>query len=366
MLAREDEYQPYNSTYRKVLYRSLEKFFKRLGSKGKKIIIEGSEPFIYAVPEIILELKRRYQNLLKEHVIIINKDPRFGACDIDLESYLSPYADVDIVIHLGHNPFPNTFPAIRKLPFKIYFIPVLEDVDLEGPLLGLVEKNIEKYSDYTINIVYSIQYKRVAEKLASYLSKKGFIISLPKTAGLLQGQILGCIVPSMFNRKGKSVFLVVSSGVFHALGIGLYTGRKVIKVDPFNKRIDDMEGLINKYRALIAWNLFRAENYEKYAVIVVKDSHQSMIGGAKYITKLLDVHRKEYIIYSVYRVSEDFINNLPKDQLPIIAGCPRIAIDDITRFNRPVINLEQLQILLGVKSFEDVYPIGNGNWVGIK
>ncbi len=359
MLARENEHKSHSSRYSKELYQSLEKFFKRLGSTGKKIIIEGTEPFIYSVPEIISDLKSRYQNLLKEHVIIINKDPRFGACDIDLESYSSPYADVDIVIHLGHNPFPNTFSAIRKLPFKVYFIPVVEDIDLDKDLLGLVEKSVEKYSGYNIDVVYSIQYKKAAEKLASYLSKKGFMVDLPKIAGLLRGQILGCIAPSMFNRNEDTVFLAVSSGVFHALGIGLYTGRKVIKVDPFNRRIEDMEGLVKKYRALIAWNLFRAEEYKKYAVIVVKDSHQSMIGGVRYITKLLDVHRKDYIIYSVYRVSEDFINNLPEDQLPIIAGCPRIAIDDITRFNRPVINLEQLQILFGVKSFEDVYPVNN-------
>ena len=358
MLAREDEPQSHESKYKVELLRSLERIFKSLEGEGKKIVIEGSEPFIYSLPDVISSLRHRYQNLLKNHTIIINKDPRFGACDLDLESYSLLHSNVDVVIHLGHNPFPNTFTSIRKLPFKVYFIPLIERVELDEGFIKLIEKAISQFRDYNVNIVYSIQYRVVAEKIASYLSKKGFIVDLPKISGLPKGQILGCMIPIMFNNEKDSVFIVVSSGIFHALGIGLYTGKKVVKVDPFNMRIDDMERVIKKYRALIAWNLFRAEKYKKYAVVVVKDSHQPMIGGLKYITKLLNIHGKDYIIYSVYRVSEDFINNLPRDQLPIIAGCPRIAIDDITRFNRPVINLEQLQILLGIRSFEEVYPVG--------
>jgi len=356
MLAKENEEYQHESRYQRELFKTLEGLFKKLEGKGKKIVIEGTEPLIYNVPDVITTLKNKYQNLLGDHVIIINKDPRFGACDIDLESYLSPYSDVDVVIHLGHNPFPNTFQSIRKLPFKLYFIPIIEDLELEEEHLYLAEEKIERYMDHTINIVYSIQYKRAADKVAEYLSQRGFNISMPKISGMLRGQILGCIVPQIHRRSEKSIFLVVSSGIFHALGVGLYTGKKVFKFDPFNKRVDDIDPLVKKYRALIAWNLFRAEEYKKYAVVVVKDSHQPMIGGIRYITKLLNVHGKDYTIYSVYRVSEDFINNLPKDQLPVIAGCPRIAIDDITRFNRPVLNVEQLQILFGIRSFDDVYP----------
>lgn len=357
MLAEENSKSVLNSRYKRELYRSVEKFFKNLGYERKKIVFEGSEPLIHSLSEVISYLKSKNENLLKNHTIIINKDSRFGACDIDLENYLNPSSDIDIVVHLGHNPFPNTFSSLRKLPFRIYFIPIIENISINDDYLKLIEKQIKSYIDYDINITYSIQYKRVAEEIAKYLSQRGFNVVMPKMPGLLRGQILGCIFTHQYlHNQNNPLYLVVSSGIFHAMGIGIYTGKKVFKVDPVNQQIKDMSTEVKKYRALIAWNLFRAANYNKYAIIKIKDSHQSLIGGINYIIRLMVESNRDYTLYSIYRVSEDFINNLPKDELPVIAGCPRIAIDDITRFNRPVINVEQLQILFGLKNFEDVYP----------
>lgn len=358
MLAEKSRQSIFDSRYKRELYISLEVFFKNLGNEGKKIVFEGSEPLIYSLSEVISYLRNKNKDLLKKHTIIINRDSRFGACDVDLESYLTPSSDIDIVVHLGHNPFPNTFPLLRKLPLKIYFIPIIENIRVNKEYLKLIEKEVEKYMNYDINILYSIQYKNVAEEIAKYLSQRGFNVTMPKIPGLLRGQVLGCIFTHqhLYNQN-EPIYLVVSSGMFHAMGIGIYTGKKVLKVDPFKQRIEDLSVVVKKYRALIAWNLFRAANYNKYAIVKIKDSHQSIIGGINYIIRLMDENKKEYMIYSVYRISEDFINNLPKDELPVIAGCPRIAIDDITRFNRPVINVEQLQILFRIRAFEDVYPL---------
>ena len=341
--------------YQKIIGESLLKILNKY-TEPKTIVIEGSEPYIHFAENFLKEFMSDESSLVSKHRIIINRDFRFGACDLDINYYLT--LKPDLIIHLGHNPFPNTFDALRRLPFKYYFIPVIDaTLSIENSLLENIETKLASYRSSKFRIGYSIQYKNAAEKLYRLLVKKGYNVNYLYAKGLLEGQILGCVNTHFKSQiDGHTIALVVSSGLFHALGFALYTGVKTFLIDVFNGVVKDIGRDVKKFRSLIAWNIYRSKNYDKYAVIVVKDSHQPIIGGYNFIVKLLDKFGKVYKMYSVSRVDEMIINNLPEDELPIIAGCPRISIDDISRFNRPVLNYEQLQILFGLKEFNEVYP----------
>ncbi len=46
---------------------------------------------------------------------------------------------------------------------------------------------------------------------------------------------------------------------------------------------------------------------------------------------------KEFVVIDLNEVSPDYINNLPVDAV-VNTACPRIGIDDLDRFAKPVIN----------------------------
>ncbi|GEM_PF-1895310 len=322
---------------------------------AKRIVIEASEPYLFKISDSIGSLKDELGDSGRDIEIIINGTPRYGSCDIDIQYY--QYLKPDLVIHIGHTPFPHSFKKLRIQKTKFYFIPVFDDVNISDELASQVFKYVEDLKADHINIVYSIQYKKAAESLLKLLLHRGYNVKMPRLPGMIQGQILGCLNHQLqISNPDKTIFIVVSSGIFHALGVSLYTGIPTILIDPFNNKITDMSKLSNKYRSLIAWNIYRASNYQRFAVIVVKDSHQPFIGGLPHILRILKKHNLKYSIYHSERIDENLINLIPKNEIPVIAGCPRIAIDDLTRFNRPVLNFEQLLILLGLKDFNEVYP----------
>jgi len=326
---------------------TLSKIIRRY--RGKRIVIEGSETYIYRL------LHDGFEAPSDTHVEV-NLEPRFGACDIDTQHYLERRPD--IVIHLGHNPFPNTFRELRRLPFKIHFIPVMEESN-EKLVEKIVQETWRNYlsdvSDERIGLVYSIQYYRVAERIMKRLVGMGANIVMPKQQGMPQGQILGCTTRSL-RHEGLSRFLVVSSGIFHALGVSLYTGLPTLLLDAHNGDVKDMYLTTKRIRTLVSWNIYQARDYRKAAIVKIVDSHQSSIGGLPTIRRLLESNGWLYRVYTAPRLGEDLLERIPEDELVIVAGCPRISTDDLTRFKRPVLNLEQLLIVMGEKSFNDIYP----------
>jgi 2-(3-amino-3-carboxypropyl)histidine synthase len=74
------------------------------------------------------------------------------------------------------------------------------------------------------------------------------------------------------------------------------------------------------------------------------------------IINLLKKHKKEHREVFLDRVNEDVLSLFSDVDAYITASCPRISVDDISRFKKPILNLEQLLILFGYKKFGDVYP----------
>ncbi len=318
-------------------------------NRGKRIVIEGSETYIYRL------IREGLETPPDTHVEI-NLEPRFGACDIDIQHYLETRPD--IVIHLGHNPFPNTYGGLRRLPFKIFFIPVVEGADpnlIEKVVRDAWENYLAGISSERIGLVYSVQYYRVAKIAMDMLLEMGMNLFIPRQPGMLSGQILGCTTRPL-RQEGVDRFIVVSSGLFHALGVSLYTGLPTLLLDMHNGVVKDMYDATRRIRALISWNVYQARGYRRAAVVRIVDSHQPLIGGLTTIEKLLRSRGLAYRVYTASRLSEDIIARIPEDELVIVAGCPRISTDDLTRFGRPVLNLEQLLIVMDEKDFNDVYP----------
>lgn len=315
----------------------------------KNIIIEYSEG-LREKADYIYSLIVRKKGLKN---VFINGEARFGSCDIDFQLY--DYTKPDLVIHVGHTPFPYySREILKKKNYKVHYLPVFENIEKYEWVIEILKKEKEK----TL-LVSSIQYTPVLLKIHNRLMKLGLgeFFYIPKISGLAQGQVIGCL--SNYLRRYKHNFskvYVIGSGYFHAIGVSLYSGIHTYLVDIRKKKLLDMNEFTKRIRSLIAWNLYRAHNKKTFGVLIAKNPIQRKIAHEKSIIHILLEHGKDIKKIYVSRIREDEINMFMDIEVFVTASCPRIAIDDITRFKKPILNLEQLLILFGYKKFGDVYP----------
>ena len=83
---------------------------------------------------------------------------------------------------------------------------------------------------------------------------------------------------------------------------------------------------------------------------------QKMITTAETLQNQLQNRGKQAIILVFNEVRSDRLLNLPQIDAFIDLACPRIALDDEEQYNRPVLTLDELAIVLKQKEFDDVYP----------
>jgi len=317
----------------------------------KKIFIEFSEGFYDIALKIYKELSK-----YGDKRIFLNGDIRYGSCDIDYIFY--ERVKPDIIIHIGHTHHPDISKEIEN-KYEIIYLPCfIEKINRE--LLLKTKEHICNSSYKNILLISSLQYIPYLEKIEAMLQKNscGKKIYTPSIPGLLKGQIIGCYNKYLrsYTKNANAVY-VLSSGLFHVLGVGLYCNLPTYLVDLKRSEIIPIDKYIRKVKALIAWNIFRALEANKFCILASKNPIQEKISHLKSITKILKKHKRKFDIIYVQRIVPEALSMLLNTcDVYVTASCPRIAIDDITRFNKPILNFEQLLILFGYINFWDVYP----------
>jgi len=328
------------------IYKYIDEISKRNYSR---VVIEFSEGFYSRAIEFYRSLKERIRDI----DIILNDNPRYGSCDIDINFYLQ--LNPDIIIHIGHNPYPYYSRVINKLGLRVHYIPYYIKIDDEG--LKWIKDVVSVDDKLKIGLAASIQYLPSMYKVYRQLNRNNtFLIKLP---GLPHGQIIGCLSRALYRyTRNLDKIYFIGGGKFHALGLALYSGKPTFLLDIHRKNILSLETEVRKFKSLVMWNIYRAMDSKVFGIIAGKSGLQNMVGRVNTIKNLLDRHGKKYVTLYLDRFDENILDR-HRDLDAFIAGsCPRIAIDDITRVKKPILNLEQLLILFGYKKFEEVYPNG--------
>ena len=320
----------------------------------KRILFQGPD----GLRNQLVQLAKEITDKVSDIEILVDGERNFGACGIPF--YKAVKVGVDAIFHFGHTEFPATMEqlsAVAKRVPVLYF-PVYDDSKVTVEMIDELMKRLERGAK--IAVVYSVQYKRQFIDIVKQLDKKGVSIINTRIHNfeLNKWQIIGCNIGILREMADKvDGVVVVSGGLFHGLGVGLYSGLPILIVDIPRENIYSIEKELVRYRSLIAYNIAKAKDCENFGVIVSSRSFQFNYSTARYI--------HEYIINNLKKNSVllmmDFISNESLEYFPSIDGfiqtaCPRISIDDLTSFKRPILNIEQFLIFIGKKRFEEVYP----------
>ncbi|MEM2105515.1 MAG: diphthamide biosynthesis enzyme Dph2 [Candidatus Bathyarchaeia archaeon] len=280
---------------------------------------------------------------------IVSADPCYGACDlatVDAESL-----GVDLLIHYGHSKMvkhervPTVYVEARAT------VNVEEAVEHALPLLERWRK---------IGLTTTVQHVQTIDNVKDVLLRAGKAVVVGDAGQLsYPGQVIGCNYSNATSiAKDVEVFLFVGGGRFHAIGVALSTSRPTIVADPYEKTafsIDkDAEKVIKQRWASIE----EAKQAKNIAVLVGLKPGQKQFEKAVDLKQKLEEKGKSVCLFAVREVTPEVLMEFPAIDAYVNTACPRISLDDSSKFKKPVLTVNEALVVVGKLSWEELCKKG--------
>ena len=131
----------------------------------------------------------------------------------------------------------------------------------------------------------------------------------------------------------------MGSGFFHSVSVSLEVGKPVYQANPITGIVSELnEKIIKKYKILRKNTIAKAKSAKVYGILVCTKPGQYNLKLAETIKKKLESRGKRAYIFMFETLSPESLLDFQNIEAWVNTACPRIAIDDIERFDRPVIN----------------------------
>ena len=249
-----------------------------------------------------IHVSNTIQESLPEVNVIIDADPCFGACDL---ADVKVNKHIDLVVHFAHTPLPI------KTDCPVLFIEAHSSADVEAPILDALD-NLDPEVN-TVGLVTTTQH---------------------------------------IHKLDVDVIIYVGSGDFHALGVKLFTQKPVILADPFIGKSRNIEEFYDRILRVRFARITKASSAKSFGIIMSSKKGQLRFDLAIHLKKLIKDHGFDAQILNMDYVSPDLL--LPYDlDAFVMTACPRIAIDDSAMYKKPVLTPDELEIVLGLREWDD-------------
>lgn len=283
-------------------------------------------------------------NTLQEELpdvnIMIDADPCFGACDL---ADVKVNKHIDLVVHFAHTPLPI------KTDCPVLFIEAHSTADVKAPILDALSKLDSNVK--TIGLVTTTQHIHKLNEMIDLIESHGYTVKLDDGRGTSKGQVLGCNFTSIKNLE-VDVIIYVGSGDFHALGVKLFTDKTVILADPFIGKSRDIEEFTDKIIRIRFARITKARDAKSFGIIMSSKKGQLRFDLALKLKELIKQHGFEAQILNMDYVSPDLLLPYNLDAY-VMTACPRIAIDDSAMYKKPVLTPDELEIVLGIREWDN-------------
>ncbi|MDY6932411.1 MAG: diphthamide biosynthesis enzyme Dph2 [Halobacteriota archaeon] len=269
--------------------------------------------------------------------VIISGRSSYGACDIDEDLKGS----VDILFHFGHSEItPDE---------KIEFVEVRSNIDVSSVIkeaIGLIREE-----SHIIGLITTVQHVHDLLKAKKILEDAGKIVAIGDGDYRTKypGQVLGCNFTSA--RVDCDELLFIGSGEFHPVGASIATGKRVVIADPLagEVRISDPERMMKKRYARIGSVL----DARSFGILICSKEGQKRMELAKELKIKGIAKGKEVFMILMDEFESDQLLSFNVDFF-VSTACPRIAIDDISRFNKAILTPIELEVVLGLREWDDI------------
>ncbi|MDW7776334.1 MAG: diphthamide biosynthesis enzyme Dph2 [Methanosarcinales archaeon] len=329
-----------NTTPRSTILPNSEMFDFNTGGIVDLILQTGAVSVGLQFPE---GFKRRAFSIARElerrtpAKVVISGNPCFGACDVDM----ALAGKVDILFHFGHSELLDGMDNVifMETPANVDVVPVLEAAACE---LG---------SGTTVGLLTTVQHVHTLDEVRAFLASRGISCVTGEGDSRIRypGQVLGC------NFSAGDVvcdnYLYIGSGKFHPLGVAVAFRRRVLVADPLMNTVEwvDPERVLRIRSGIIA----RCLDAGTFGIVVSTKVGQYRMELAGRMAGLAGKHGKEHVTIMLDTITPEAMLQFKVDAF-VNTACPRIAIDDASRFNAPVLTPVEFEIVLGERDWNEL------------
>jgi 2-(3-amino-3-carboxypropyl)histidine synthase len=280
---------------------------------------------------------------------IVSADPCYGACDLATAEAES--LGVDLIIHYGHAKLlkyervPTIYVEARAT------INVDDAVEKALPLL-------EKWRK--IGLATTVQHVQTLDNVKEILLHAGKTVAIGDAGHMnYSGQVIGCDYSNAKSiANDVEAFLFVGGGRFHALGVALSTSKPTIVADPYEKRafsVDEEAKKIIKQR----WaSIEEAKKARTFAVLVGLKPGQKRLEEALSIKEKLEKNGTKAHLFAIKSITPEALMNFPIVDAYVNTACPRLSLDDASKFRKPVLTMNETFVVVGKLSWEKLCEKG--------
>ena len=310
--------------------------------KPKRVLLQ--------VPEGLKKEAVRLAELIQDKAkvqVVVSGELLWGACDIAISE--AKIIQADLIVIYGHAPFYE--PSFPVLYVEAHY---RKNID------NLLNKTLPELKPFTnIGLIASVQHLHQLPKVQEVLEKAGkkVIIPLKKGHAFYDGQVLGCEYNALkVVSKNIEAFLILGNK-FHALGAALAVPKPIILLDPYNEEIANLDSLRNKIIKQRFAAIEKAKEAKTFGIIVgVKEGQQ--FGSVEYAMDRLKKAGKKYVVITMNEITNDKLVNLYNVDVFVELACPRIAIEDVAKFEKPLLTAREFAVVIGDSTWEDLLNRG--------
>jgi len=280
---------------------------------------------------------------------IISADPCYGACDLattDAESL-----GVDLIIHYGHSKLLK----YERVP--TIYVEARATVNVGEA----VEKALHMMENWhKIGLTTTVQHVQNLDEVREILLRAGKTVIIGDAGRLnYQGQVVGCDYSNAKSvAKDVEAFLFIGGGRFHALGVALSTSKPTVVADPYEKSAYSVNTEVEKILKQRWASIDEARRAKNFAVLVGLKQGQKRLEEALHIKQRLEEKDKAASLFAVKEITPEILMEFPTVDAYVNTACPRIFLDDASRFQKPVLTINEVLVAVDALSWEELCKKG--------
>jgi 2-(3-amino-3-carboxypropyl)histidine synthase len=313
----------------------------------QEILKLGAKRVLIQLPEGLKPEAPRLAKIVEKAgaVPLVSAEPCYGACD--LATAEAEGLGADLIVHYGHSKMVK----YERVP--TIYVEARATVNVEdsvGKALPLLEKW------HKIGLVTTVQHVQTLDSVRELLLRAGKTIVIGDARRLsYPGQVIGCDYGNAGSiAKGVEAFLFVGGGTFHALGVALSTSKPTVVADPYDNRAFSVDKEAEKIVKQRWASIKEAKEAKNLAILVGLKPGQKKLEQALSVKDRLEKKGKTVFLFAVREVTPEMLIEFPTVDAYVNTACPRISVDDASKFRKPVLTVNEALVVVGELSWEEL------------
>jgi len=281
---------------------------------------------------------------------IVSADPCYGACDLAVQE--AEILAADLIVHYGHS-------KMEFIPERVPIIYIEAKAMLS--LKTAVEKALRALEQWKrIGLTTTVQHAEMMGEARETLLMVGKSVAVGDAGHFAYaGQVTGCDYSNACAvMNNVDAFLFVGGGKFHAVGVALATSKPTVVADPYECRGYSVDTEVQKIIKQRWASIRKAKESKHFGVIIGLKSGQRWTEKALQVRDRLEEAGKRVTLLALHEVTPEALMGFPSLSAYVSTACPRISLDDATKFQKPVLTVNEALVVAGELTWEQLLKKG--------